>query len=130
MNNLEQTVKDFNELLLDLIYNIADVCPDSVVGIHRKTIEREIKKPDNKTKFIELFVGKILQYKERIDSGDETFFMHKTYDHDISNDFIHQVFEFKTIWTKFKKENKELVVQYMQLLCELAQKYFTAIYDS
>ena len=46
MDNLEQILKDFNNLLLDLIYNIADVCPDSVVAIHRKTIEREIKRLD------------------------------------------------------------------------------------
>lgn len=128
MDNLEQILKDFNNLLLDLIYNIADVCPDSVVAIHRKTIEREIKRLDNKTKFIELFVGKVLQYKDKIDAGDESFFMHKTYDHDVSENFIHQVFEFKNIWTKFKKENKLLVIQYMQLLCELAQKYFFIIY--
>lgn len=128
MDNLEQILKDFNNLLLDLIYNIADVCPDSIVAIHRKTIEREIKRLDNKTKFIELFVGKVLQYKDKIDAGDESFFMHKTYDHDVSENFIHQVFEFKNIWTKFKKENKLLVIQYMQLLCELAQKYFFIIY--
>jgi hypothetical protein len=127
-NNLEQLLTDFNTLLLDLIQNIADVCPDSIVCIHKKTIERELKRYENRTKFIDGFVGRVLQYKSKIDEGDETFFMHKSYDDDVTPDLSHQVFEFKSIWSKLKKENKEFVIQYMQLLCELAQKYFVALY--
>ena len=128
MENIEEILKDFNSLLLDLIQNVADVCPNSVVGIHQKPIVREITRPDNKVKFVELFVARILQYKNQIDSGNDDFFLRKSYDSDVEQDFMQQVFEFKSIWHEFKRENKDLVIQYMQLLCELAQKYFIIVY--
>ena len=123
-------IDDFNNLLLDLVRNIADICPSSIIGANVKDIERELKNDANRNKFIDIFVAKVLQYKSEIDNGDENFFLNKTYENEFgSNGMLSRVFEFKSIWTKLNNTNKALVKQYMQLLCELAQNYFIEVYQ-
>ncbi len=128
--DLQQTIIDFNSVLLDLGRNLAEVCPDSIIGKNISYVEEAIENPKNKTKFIEVFVGKVLQYKDQIDEGNEEFFLRKSYndDMDSSNPMLSKVFEFKTIWKDLKRENKDLVIQYMQILCQLAQNYFLVTY--
>lgn len=127
--DIEQIITDFNNSLLDLVLNIADICPNSILGINKKSIEKEILKEENKRKFIDLFVTKILKYKPKIDIGDETFFMEKIYDEDLDGNMIllNKVFELKSIWKQLRRENKDIVIKYMQILCELAQNYFIKI---
>lgn len=128
--DVKQTVIDFNSVLLDLGRNLAEVCPDSIIGKNISYVEEAIANPKNKTKFIEVFVGRVLQYKEQIDEGKEEFFLGKSYDNDMDSDnpMLSKIFEFKTIWKDLKRENKDLVIQYMQILCQLAQNYFLVIY--
>lgn len=134
-----QTVVDFNTVLLDLAVNVASVCPSSFIGRNIKDIEKTLKKDIYCDKFINVFIGKVLIYKPEIDQGDEKFFLtkiskvknnknsddfHKDLDGDES--MLDKVFEFESIWHGLKQENKNLVIQYMQILCELAQNYFLA----
>lgn len=133
ISNSDQTVDDFNNLLLMLLKNIASVCPDSIIGRNIKDIDKTFKSalPVNKSKFMDIFIAKVLQYKPQIDSGNEDFFLKKkSYDDDLKDisdgqeSWADTVFEFKTVWTQLKRENKDLVIQYMKILCELAQNYF------
>ena len=78
--DINQTVADFNDTLVDLAMNLADICPNSLVGNNINYIKREIKNPENREKFIGVFIIKVLPYKENIDKGDENFFMNKSYD--------------------------------------------------
>jgi hypothetical protein len=132
MANIEQTVADFNSVFLDLCRNLAEVCPNSIIGQNINLVEGAVANPKNKTKFIDIFVNKVLQYKDKIDNSDEEFFLRKSYDDDVESDnsLMNKVFEFKSIWMDLKKENKELVIQYMQILCELSQNYFMVIYEN
>lgn len=132
MVDIEQTVADFNSVLLDLCRNLAEVCPNSIIGQNIGFVEGALTTSKNKTKFIDIFVNKVLQYKDKIDNGDEEFFLKKSYDDDIESDntLMNKVFEFKSIWIDLKRENKELVIQYMQILCELSQNYFMVIYEN
>ena len=124
--NKDDIVTDFNSMLLDLAKNVADICPTSILGANIKDIEKQINKPSNRLKFIDLFCGKVLQYKDKIDSGDETFFLQKNYDDDLKDEsaLVGKVFEFKTIWIQLSDNNKNVVKQYMKILCALAQQYF------
>lgn len=133
MNNQKliiQTVSDFNETLLSLAINVSTACPNSLIGNNIKDIQKAIKNNPsdiNFTKFIDLFTTKVLQYKERIDSGDESFFMDKDYKSDLdTNDdsYLDKVISLKSIWKDLKKENRKIVIQYMQFLCALSQQYF------
>ena len=126
---INQIVSDFNNTLVQLVENIADVCPDTIIGDNRTTIKNALLKPDNKRKIIDTFVAKVLIYKPQIDGGNEDFFLTKSYDTDLkgvkeSTSLTGKIFEFKGIWKKLKRENKDFVIQYMQILCILAQNYF------
>lgn len=127
---INDVVTDFNNTLLSLAQNVAYVCPTSLIGTNIKDIERQIKKKENFRKFIDLFCVKVLQYKDKIDEGDETFFMNNTYENDLNDqgsDALNHVISMKTVWSKLKQENKDIVIMNMQILCELAQQYFFAV---
>lgn len=128
MSNINQTIDYFNDTLIDLATNIADICPNSIIGDNIKLIKGIIKDPSNKTKILDIFVLKVLPYKPQIDNGDEEFFLRKSFDDDVSDlgddSLSGKVFEFKNIWKGLKEENKQIVIQYMQILCTLAQDYF------
>ena len=140
MNNLreydanynEQTdlhiiINDFNNTLLSLAHNIASVCPNSIIGSNIKDIDKAIKKRDNFTKFIDLFCIKVLQYKKKIDDEEEDFFMDKDYQSDLQGcdeSYLGNVISVKSIWKDLTQENKQIVIKFFQILCELSQEYF------
>lgn len=126
---MEQIISDFNEILLSLALNISEVCPNTVIGAHIKDVEKFIKRKDNAKKFIELFCLKVLQYKDQIDAGNETFFLKKDYKNDLDDDdILSHVISMKNVWTQLKQENKQIVIMNMQMLCELAQQYYDIVF--
>jgi hypothetical protein len=125
-----QLITDFNNTLLDLALNIANICPSSIIGTNIKDIEKTIKRKDLHSKFIDIFCVKVLKYKDEIDSGEESFFMDKDYSSDLSDQdssLLNHVLSLKSIWKLLKKDNKEIVIMNMQILCALAQQYFEFI---
>jgi len=120
-------ISDFNDTLLSLAQNVSSVCPSSLIATNMKDIEKQIKKRENFNKFIDLFCIKVLQYKEKIDACEESFFMDKNYENDLQDQnesALNHVITLKSVWSELKKENKEIVMFNMQILCELAQQYF------
>lgn len=122
-------VTDFNDTLLSLAKNISDICPTSIIATNLRDLERLVKNPSNKTKFIDLFCAKVLQYKDKIDEGDDSFFMKKSYDSDLDGDqsLINRVFELKHIWNDLSTENRLVVKEYMKILCALSEQYFLKV---
>lgn len=136
MENLNTLAGDFNELLIDLVSNIADICPKSTIGVHIKDIVKVINTPKHKVKFIEWFVINILVYKSEIESGNDSFFMNKLdtkegYSKELKGyeRMTDKLFEFRNIWGSIKSENKLVIIEYMKLLCQLAQNYFDITYS-
>lgn len=128
-SGVNEIVTDFNNVLLDLVKNISSVCPNSIIGKNKDDIVSTIEDPKYFTKFVDIFVAKVLIYKKYIDAGDDKFFLNELDDKKIeeagaSND---QIFQFKTIWHKLKRKNKDMVIQYMQVLADLGQEYFIMI---
>ncbi len=126
-------ISDFNDTLLSLAINIANVCPRSVIGTNIKDIEKAIKKRDHFTKFIDLFSINVLQYKDEIDSGNDSFFLKKDYRDDLADQeesTFDLVASLKSIWGQLKKENRDVVIMNMQILCELSQEYFNYVKSS
>jgi len=128
VNNL---VSDFNSTLLDFSKSLAVVSPNSIIGKNIKDIEKAILYTESKNKFIEIFIEKILIYKEKIDNKDESFFLDKSYNNDLENDasLMSKVFEFKDIWQGLSEQNKNIIFQYMSILCQLSQQYFIFVFD-
>lgn len=129
-----ELINDFNSILLSLSQNIADVCPNSIIGTNIKEIEKQIKKKDNFNKFIDLFCIKILQYKDQIDNENEEeaekFFMNKDYKtdlHDQNESLLDHVISLKSVWCQLKKENRKIVIMNIRILCALSQQYFNTV---
>lgn len=125
------TIIDFNNTVLELASQFAILCPTSIIANNLDILNQLIKK--NNKAIIDIFVMYFLQYKPKIDAGDEEFFLNNSFDNELSevgstinnNEIIKKVFEFKTIWRQLKYENREVVKQYMQFLCELALSYIS-----
>jgi len=126
LTKMNGIVENFNNLALDLLINIADVCPNSIVGTNLSSIKSLFRSKTNKDKIITVFIEKILIYKDKIKNGEEDFFLNKSYDNDLDNDtsLTSKVFEFKNIWTELNPENKQIVISFMSYLCDLAEEYF------
>lgn len=123
---LYEIINDFNEALLSLSYNVANIFPDSLIGNNIKDIEKSIKNKKNFTKFIDLFTTKILQYKDEIENSPEIFF-NRDYESELKNydtSYLEKIISLKSVWNKLKNENKNIVVSYMNILCDLSQEYF------
>ena len=119
----DKIIDDFNSTALTLAQSIAIVCPNSIIGRNISVINIALNNKINKNKFIDIFTTKVLIYKKEIMSGDENYFLNKSYDDtgvETSN-----IFEFKDIWTKLNDNNKKTIIQYMQILCLLSERYLS-----
>lgn len=131
-NEIIEIINDFNATLISLAQNVAGICPTSIIGSNIKDITKQINNKNNFTKFIDIFCIKVLQYKDQIDAGKESFFMDKDYTNDLNeedrtSDTLNIVISLKSVWKDFKQDNKNIVMFNMQILCDLAQIYYNHI---
>jgi hypothetical protein len=125
------TIFDFNNMVLELASQIAILCPTSIIANNIDILQQLIKK--NPKSIIDIFVMYVLKYKPLIDSGDDEFFLNNTFERELSvvgnnindNDLVKKAFEFKTIWKQLNQQNRDVVKQYMQFLCQLSLTYIS-----
>ena len=131
MASIEDLVAQFNSYFFDsLLENIARVCPRSSISIYRDDLRKVIRtKP---VVIIDFFITRVLPFKEKIDAGEESFFMEKTYgaEEGGTKDSMAKAMEFKHIWEQLTQENKDIVIQTMQILCYFALEYYKSKYAS
>lgn len=89
----------------------------------------------NHKKIIRVFMNEILQYEQQINNRDDQFFLNfdfnKKYSNlnneinDIDNNdvSIDNIFQFKDNWRHLSEHNKNVIIDYMILLCKLAKAY-------
>lgn len=124
----DQLIADFTSTLCDLVYNVSKIAPNSTVGKNISTINGVLKNPDNRKTSIEMFISKVLIYKEEIIKGNDDFFLNKSYNDELDQyGLTDSVFEFKDIWNDLSKKNKGMIKKYMHILCMLAEEYFVLI---
>ena len=71
------------------------------------------------------FICKVLPYKSKIDEGNESFFLDKSFSDDTDDSgILGKIFEMKNLWKQLNDSNKKFVIQYMKLLCEMSQEYY------
>lgn len=121
-------ISEFNNMVIDLASQLATLCPTSIIANNMDVLAQLIRK--NNKSIIDIFVIYILKYKPQIDSGDDAFFMNNSFDseldsHNDGKDMIKKAFEFRTIWKQLKQENRDIVKQYMQILCQLSLEYIS-----
>lgn len=117
-------VDDFNNTAIDLCNNVALVCPTSIIGRNITDICKILRGKTNKNKFIDMFVLHVLEDKDEIMNGNEDYFLKKSYEKEVGSEHTSSIFEFKDIWGKLDRNSKNIIIQYMQVLCLLADGYF------
>lgn len=142
-------ITQFNESVESLIVQFAELYPKSTLGknlnlILNLTAEDSINKipdedgdliPSRPNKImIEQFILNVLEYKDKIDNKDESFFLEADHSHKINEKISEhkgnkdKVFdlidEFKNVWYKLSDDNKEIVFMTLSYLCDLALNYF------
>lgn len=123
MSELIKYQTEFNRCIIEFATNLSKVCPNSIIAnniSYIKNIAREYP-----TKLVEIFIVYVLKYKDKIDQGDDDFFMNNSYS-EVGNDqnTLSSIFEFKNTWKVLSIQNRNIVKQYMQYLCGIAQNYF------
>jgi hypothetical protein len=113
----------FNNTLINLAIQLAEICPKSIISIYLNLIKKVVL--NNPDKIIIEFIIHVLPHKDKIDAGNEDFFMNKSYEKEAKGDdeVIDKIFKFKDIWKQLNTTNKNIVIQYMICLCYYAQLY-------
>jgi len=151
MNNqvISDLVDEFNSVMMDLVRNISVVCPTSIIAdnishieniytniCNGKTVDLSNVLNENdaanistvpKNSLINLFMMHVLQYRNRIEAGDDTFFLGDECYKNINNSYMGKIFYFKDLWKSLKRENKDIVIEFMTYLCDIAQDYFNEL---
>ena len=125
--SMQEYVNDFNNMACDLCENIATICPNSVVGRNKRDIIKAIK--SSNTKIIDIFVLNVLEHKEEIFKGNDSYFLNRKYD-EVESEHMNHIFEFKDYWKKISKQDRDVIIDYMKILCLLAQNYYEEIAKS
>lgn len=133
MAEVNQLIVQFNDQLYDMAKKIARACPTSIIGQNIDFFEDIISKAEHRTKFIDLFMARVLKHREQIDNFNENYFLQEhNYDEDLKKEgyqkWTDRVFEFKSIWKKLDDITKKQVFLSMQILCMYAEDYFKILY--
>lgn len=130
---MTQVATEFNSLLKDMVSEIANIFPESIVGTNKNTIEAQLSDKTFLYKFIEMCILLLLPYRQHVYDADEDFFMNHSFEDDVKKintkdtlggTVAGKIFEFKGYWRKLNEDNKECIIQYAQLLCQLAEQYW------
>lgn len=136
MDNKDELLDTFNEVLTDFANNLAYIAPTSIIGNNIKEINKIIKNRVHRELFINKFILNVLVFKNKIDKNDESFFLgdnftkrvldHKEIKEAATDEktIMSKIFELKSIWGTLSSANKSIIFEYMQTLCNIAQEYF------
>jgi hypothetical protein len=125
---MTNTIDKFNEYFLNLLIGIGKACNKTLIVNNIDLLKNDLN--TNKERIINYFVYYVLKYKDQIDKRDEQFFLNNSFKDDTNNDdILNKILEFKNIWTDLDNQNRQTVMTYMILLCNLAQEHFMSRYD-
>lgn len=126
-SNVACLITDFNSTIIDLAEQLSVVVPNSSISNNRGYIKSLIRSKPKQ--LIELFVQYVLPEKPKIDGDDDSYFIDRDYSRETGSDgtTLNYVFEFKTIWKELSQTNRNVIRQYMRLLCHYAQEYFVIV---
>lgn len=123
-------ISNFNNYTNVLATFIANISPNSNMRMYKGEIERLVD--EGSKVMIDTFTLNVLKYEEQIMEGDENFFMGNNYSDITQNDknMINKMFEFKSIWKILTENNKNVIIKYMQLLCQISRAYFEIVVEN
>jgi len=142
---LEQCVDEFNECFNQLITNIANVCPNSLIGTNYVEMKiftgAIISNKNTKDKLMTCYFDNIyLEYKDEILRRDENFFLKKDSGEYVNviknaeskldvknkgstNFVMEHIMDIKNSWRLLNRANKDVVFDSLIILCKLCDRY-------
>lgn len=128
--SIQEITQEFNATFIDMITQISEKISDDTID---STICSTLKIIINNhpQKIIEIFIIHVLPHKNKIESGDENYFLvDDTIDNKYRDDklIIDKILTFKKLWIKLNENDKKIIIKYLTILCYYATHYFT-IYD-
>lgn len=119
------TVDKFVGILLGLIENVKQLCPDNqLLNNNYSLIVSFINA--NKDLIVRMYCKHCLIYKEQFDANPEAFLLEHDYKEDLKDipDVpFDQIFVFKKIWRALANEQKETLINFVKGLNKFAVKY-------
>jgi hypothetical protein len=114
---MNDIIKKFNEISIDFLTQTTDLVGKTY--LYKYKLMHKV----NKIYAIDMFILKILPFKNRILDKDETFFINKDIDSDYSN-YIEDFICMKQIYNKMDKESKENIWDIVLALVFLAEERY------
>lgn len=128
--SIQEITQEFNATFIDMITQISEKISDDTID---STICSALKIIINNHphKIIGIFIVHVLPHKEKIELGDENYFLNEdAVDNKYRDDesVINKILTFKKLWTKLNENDKKSIIKYLTVLCYYANHYFI-IYD-
>lgn len=142
--NKLKIVSEFNEAFETVVCEIADIRPNSPLAMNLNIIKSIIGEDNTKhyiddynnyknarpnTLIIDYFVLYVLEFKDKIDAGDESFFLNNNTFNEKVNEINKTNFDvigvIKNEWSELNNENRQIVFDFLRYLCNLALDYFS-----
>ena len=116
----------FQEQLMDLTVTIGQITNDILIKTYQKSLQQAVAKSSKliidcfiKTVYYQKIDDEKGQIRDKIIRGEEEFFLNDMFDDMIvdGNKILKDIFAFKKIWKNLSEENKQLIKEYMLMLC-------------
>ncbi len=133
MDNKEIILENFTKHFKKFIYALKSL---NMIPFINNNYEAIILGIDiNEQKIMHIFMNEILQYEQQINARDENFFLNFDFNkkyNNLNNEInkvnnndikVDQILQFKNIWLKLTQNNKDVIINYMILLCKLSKAY-------
>lgn len=126
LKSKDEIKESFNKIVLILCTHLANKYPDTDFGTYKITINKYVSELPYEpiANFIK-FVYSNDVYRNKILSGDESFFLNQTYDEHV--DVSSHIFMMKDIWIKMDQANKTFVKNTFKSLVERTTLYIDVL---
>jgi hypothetical protein len=119
---MNDIIKKFNEISIDFLTQTTNLVGKTY--LYKYKLMHKV----NKIYAIDMFIQKILPFKNKILDKDETFFINKDIDSDYSN-YMEDFICMKEIYNKMDKESKENIWDIVLALVFLAEERYNLKYN-
>ncbi len=116
-------LKAFTTQLQKFVDELCEMFPnDKNIAMSKDTLY--IIKKTNPRKLLDVFKTKFLPYEIKINEMDETFFLNRNYDNDVSKDIkiLNAISNIKTYWKNLSDNSKKNIWLYLKVLIKLSKK--------
>lgn len=129
--SIQEITQEFNATFIDMITQISEKISDDTIDSTICSALKVIIK-NHPEKIIGIYIVHVLPHKDKIESGDENYFLNdnSNIDNTYKDDgpVIEKILTFKKLWVKLNENDKKIIIKYLTVLSYYATHYFN-IYD-